>query len=50
VVAAAVSREEILGWLGEVADPEIPVLSITDLGIVRDVSVGDTVTVALTPT
>lgn len=50
MVATAVTREVILGWLGELADPEIPVLSITDLGIVRDVTVGDTVTVALTPT
>jgi ring-1,2-phenylacetyl-CoA epoxidase subunit PaaD len=44
------SRDEILRWLGQVADPEIPVLSITDLGIVRDVEVGDRVTVALSPT
>ena len=39
-----------MDWLSEVADPEIPVVSITDLGIVRDVIVGDGVTVALTPT
>ena len=44
------SRDEILRWLGQVADPEIPVLSITDLGIVRDVDVGERVTVALSPT
>ena len=50
MVATAISREQILGWLAEVADPEIPVLSITDLGIVRDVTVGDAVTVAVTPT
>ncbi len=50
MVAAAYSREEILRWLGQVADPEIPVLSIADLGIVRDVEVGETVTVALAPT
>ncbi len=50
MVAAAYSREEILRWLGQVADPEIPVLSITDLGIVRDVEIGNTVTVALAPT
>lgn len=31
-------------------DPEVPVLSITDLGIVRDVVVNDEVMVALTPT
>lgn len=31
-------------------DPEIPVLTITDLGIVRDVTVNGEVVVALTPT
>ena len=50
MVTTAVSREQVLDWLSEVADPEIPVLSITDLGIVRDVTVDDGVTVALTPT
>ena len=50
MVAAAFSRDEILRWLGQVADPEIPVLSITDLGIVRDVEIGERVTVALSPT
>lgn len=50
MVAVAVEREQVMDWLSRVADPEIPVLSITDLGIVRDVTVGDTVTVALTPT
>ena len=39
-----------MGWLSDVADPEIPVLSIMDLGIVRGVTVNDQVTVALTPT
>ena len=40
----------MLDWLAEVADPEIPVLTITDLGIVRDVDCNDGVTVSLTPT
>lgn len=43
-------REQVMGWLSEVADPEIPVLTITDLGIVRDVDCSDGVTVSLTPT
>ena len=30
---------EILDWLEEVPDPEIPVLSVIDLGVVRDVRV-----------
>ena len=46
LVATTVSREEILDWLSKVADPEIPVLSITDLGIVRNVEIGDDVTVS----
>lgn len=50
MVATAVSREQVFAWLGEVADPEIPVLSIMDLGIVRDVTVNGDVTVALAPT
>jgi ring-1,2-phenylacetyl-CoA epoxidase subunit PaaD len=50
LVAATYSKEEILRWLCKVADPEIPVLSITDLGIVRDVEIGERVTVALSPT
>ena len=50
MVTAAYSRDEILRWLGQVPDPEIPVLSITDLGIVRDVEIGERVTVALAPT
>ncbi len=37
--------------LDDVPDPEMPFVSITDLGIVRDVRLdGDTVVVALTPT
>ncbi len=38
--------------LSEVVDPEIPVLTIEDLGVLRDVTVGDdgTVEVTITPT
>jgi ring-1,2-phenylacetyl-CoA epoxidase subunit PaaD len=50
VVASEFRPAQILDWLSEVADPEIPVLTITDLGIVRDVDCSDGVTVALTPT
>jgi ring-1,2-phenylacetyl-CoA epoxidase subunit PaaD len=32
------SVEQLWAWLAEVPDPEIPVVSITDLGIVRDVA------------
>ncbi|MBO6892724.1 MAG: phenylacetate-CoA oxygenase subunit PaaJ [Roseibium sp.] len=43
--------EEIWTWLAEVPDPEIPVVSVTELGIVREVRYeGDTLVVAVTPT
>lgn len=48
--------EQVLDWLRDVPDPEIPVVSVVDLGVVRDIDVvfgadGEPkVTVALTPT
>ena len=50
MVAADLSKEQVFEWLANVPDPEIPVLSILDLGIVRDVELGDTITVSLAPT
>jgi ring-1,2-phenylacetyl-CoA epoxidase subunit PaaD len=45
------SVAEIRGWLSEVPDPEIPVISLTDLGIIRDVAwQGKTLVVTVTPT
>lgn len=45
------SKEAILSILELVPDPEIPVLSILDLGIVRDVSVNDEeIEIFVTPT
>jgi ring-1,2-phenylacetyl-CoA epoxidase subunit PaaD len=45
------SVEQVWAWLGEVEDPEIPVLSIVDLGIVRDVAwQAGACVVTLTPT
>lgn len=44
-------RQRALAALETVTDPEIPVLTIGDLGILRDVSVqGDSVEVTITPT
>lgn len=46
-----VSRDEVWALLEQVPDPEVPVLSVVELGIVRDVAIdGDTVVVAITPT
>ncbi len=48
---AALSRDEIYAVLEEVKDPEVPVLSVVELGIVRDVeSSDDRVVVTVTPT
>jgi ring-1,2-phenylacetyl-CoA epoxidase subunit PaaD len=46
-----VTAEQVWAALAEVADPEIPVISLVDLGVVRDVAVdGDRVTIEFTPT
>ena len=51
MVDAASLRERALAELEAITDPEIPVLTITDLGILRDVSVrDDMVEVTITPT
>lgn len=51
VAGAPPSRDEIVAWLEEVKDPEVPVLSIRELGVLRDVRVeDDEVVVYLTPT
>lgn len=45
------STQQIWNWLAEVPDPEIPVVSVTELGIVREVRwEGETLLVAVTPT
>lgn len=42
---------QVWEWLDQVPDPEIPVISVVDLGIVRGVVWdGDTLEVAVTPT
>ncbi|MEL6536431.1 MAG: 1,2-phenylacetyl-CoA epoxidase subunit PaaD [Bacteroidota bacterium] len=47
-----VPTEEIRGWLEEVKDPEIPVLSLNDLGVITgiDHDAEGKVTVNMTPT
>jgi ring-1,2-phenylacetyl-CoA epoxidase subunit PaaD len=43
--------EEVYAWLEEVKDPEIPVLSLVDLGVITHVDVkGESVMVEMTPT
>jgi ring-1,2-phenylacetyl-CoA epoxidase subunit PaaD len=47
-----VTKEEILKALEEVKDPEIPTISVVDLGIITDVKVDETdsVSITMTPT
>lgn len=46
-----ITKEKIWSWLEEVIDPEIPVLNVVEMGIVRDVHFeGETVVVKITPT
>jgi ring-1,2-phenylacetyl-CoA epoxidase subunit PaaD len=51
VVISSLARDEILGILHEVKDPEIPMIDVVELGIVRDVALeGDEIRVDVTPT
>jgi ring-1,2-phenylacetyl-CoA epoxidase subunit PaaD len=46
-----VTAKQVWAALDEIADPEIPVISLVELGVVRDVAVeGERVHVSLTPT
>ena len=45
------TKAELLDILRDVKDPELPVVDIVELGIVRDVTIdGDSVRVDVTPT
>ncbi len=48
----ALSRDEVLAILEDVKDPEVPVLSVVELGVVRDAAIDGSghVTVTVTPT
>jgi ring-1,2-phenylacetyl-CoA epoxidase subunit PaaD len=46
-----VTSEQVWSALAEIPDPEIPVISLVELGVIRDVAVdGDRVRVEFTPT
>lgn len=46
-----ISKQDIWSYLEEVIDPEIPVLNVVEMGIVRDVEIiSDQVIVKITPT
>ncbi len=45
------SLDTIWAWLAEIPDPEIPAISLVDLGVIRDVAwQGEVLTVTVTPT
>lgn len=50
-MVTATSPQQVLAWLENVYDPEIPVLSLVDLGVITQVEVeGNRVRVEMTPT
>jgi ring-1,2-phenylacetyl-CoA epoxidase subunit PaaD len=51
VTETTLTRDEIFEILDEVKDPEVPVLSVVELGIIRDVQIDEgAVTITITPT
>lgn len=47
----SISKSEIRSWLEEVTDPEIPVLNVVEIGIVRNIEFdNDQVIIKITPT
>jgi ring-1,2-phenylacetyl-CoA epoxidase subunit PaaD len=51
MVTVKPSVDDIWTWLADVPDPEIPVISVVDLGIIQDVCWrGDALEVTVTPT
>lgn len=51
MVSTQPTVQQVWEWLAQVPDPEIPVISVTELGIVREVAFqGDLLIVTVTPT
>lgn len=49
--APVVNSEEVFEWIRHIPDPEIPVIDIYELGVLRDISVNEEgVTVNISPT
>lgn len=45
------TKEEILGFISQIPDPEIPVITIMELGVIRDVEIAnEEVEIIITPT
>ncbi|MEO9964405.1 MAG: 1,2-phenylacetyl-CoA epoxidase subunit PaaD [Reichenbachiella sp.] len=45
-----ISSDQIMDLLRTVMDPEIPVLSVVDMGVIREIEIADTIQVTITPT
>jgi ring-1,2-phenylacetyl-CoA epoxidase subunit PaaD len=46
-----ITKDQIFTWLEEVKDPEIPVLSLVDLGVITDIQLNDNgIVIEMTPT
>ena len=50
-----ITKEQVYYWLSQVSDPEVPVLTVMDMGVIRDVQLNDQtegveVTITITPT
>jgi ring-1,2-phenylacetyl-CoA epoxidase subunit PaaD len=52
MVTSPVTSAQILDWLQEVKDPEIPTISVVDLGVITEVGIDETgaVTIEMIPT
>lgn len=49
--SSKIVKEQIIEFLKEIPDPEIPVINIVELGIVRDIQISmDQISISITPT
>ncbi len=54
-MSESITKERVYDWLSQVSDPEVPVLTVLDMGVIRDVQLEETpsgteVTISITPT
>lgn len=50
MATSVLTKEQVYKLLEEVKDPEIPVLSLVDLGVITEVLIGDKIKIEMTPT
>lgn len=54
-MSSPITKEQVYEWLSQVSDPEVPVLTVLDMGVIRNVQLNHTdddteVTIKITPT